>query len=162
MLTEKDILEKDFKIDTRGYRPQEVDKFLDVQFHGSQEAVKEIDNIINVSDGIMIARGDLGLQIPMERIPGIQKNIINKCHESGKVCIVATELMSSMLNEIIPTRAEVSDIANAVLDGADAVTLSSETEYGKYPIESVNIMSKIIISAEQDLNNRTYFHPQSI
>ena len=119
----------------------------------TEEAVKEIDNIINVSDGIMIARGDLGLQIPMERIPGIQKNIINKCHESGKVCIVATELMSSMLNEIIPTRAEVSDIANAVLDGADAVTLSSETEYGKYPVESVNIMSKIIISAEQDLNN---------
>ena len=119
----------------------------------TEEAVKEIDNIINVSDGIMIARGDLGLQIPMERIPGIQKNIINKCHETGKVCIVATELMSSMLNEIIPTRAEVSDIANAVLDGADAVTLSYETEYGKYPVESVNIMSKIIISAEQDLNN---------
>ena len=115
-------------------------------------AVDDIDNIIKVSDGIMIARGDLGAQIPLERIPGIQKKIISKCHSKGIISIVATELLSNMTNLERPTRAEVSDIANAVLDGTDAVMLSGETTVGRYPVEALNMMEKIIKAAERDID----------
>ncbi|MDD4608396.1 MAG: pyruvate kinase, partial [Bacilli bacterium] len=115
-------------------------------------AVQEIDEIINMCEGVMIARGDLGVEIPMERIPGIQKKIINKCLMTGKISIVATELMASMEHQIRPTRAEVSDVANAVLDGADSVMLSGETTIGKYPVESLAMMEKIISSAEIDID----------
>ena len=115
-------------------------------------AVADIDNIIKVSDGIMIARGDLGAEIPLERIPGIQKKIISKCHSRGIISIVATELLSNMTNLDRPTRAEVSDIANAVLDGTDAVMLSGETTVGKYPVEALNMMEKIIKAAERDID----------
>ena len=118
----------------------------------NEEAIENLDEIIKSSDGIMVARGDLSVELPMERIPGIQKQIINKCHMHGKVSIVATEMMSSMELVNRPTKAEVSDIANAVLDGADAVMLSGETTIGKYPIETVEIMEKIIKSAEKDLD----------
>lgn len=117
----------------------------------SEEAIENIDEIIRVSDGIMVARGDLGVAIPLERIPGVQKKIIHKCHEAGIVSIVATELLSSMERMSRPTRAEVSDVANAVLDGADAVMLSGETTIGKFPIETLNMMEKIINSAEKDV-----------
>ncbi len=118
----------------------------------TEEGVNNIDAIIQVSDGVMVARGDLGVAISLERIPGIQKKIINKCHSAGIVSIVATELLSSMEHSARPTRAEVSDVANAVLDGADAVMLSGETTVGKYPIETLKMMEKIINSAELDVD----------
>lgn len=118
----------------------------------AQQALDEIDEIIRVSDGVMIARGDLGVSIPMERIPGIQKSIISKCHIAGKISIVATEMLSSMENSMRPTRAEVSDVANAVLDGVDAVMLSGETTIGIYPVETLGMMEKIIVSAEEDIS----------
>lgn len=118
----------------------------------NQRSVDEIDEIIKVSDGIMVARGDLGVEIPMERIPMIQKSIINKCHNSGKISIVATELLSSMENEMRPTRAEVSDIANAVIDGVDAVMLSGETTVGRYPVIALETMERIIKSAEDNIS----------
>lgn len=117
----------------------------------NSRALDEIDEIIKMSEGVMVARGDLGVELPLERVPGIQKNIINKCHLAGKISIVATEMLSSMENVVRPTRAEVSDVANAVLDGADAVMLSGETTIGKYPVETLETMEKIIKSAEQDI-----------
>jgi pyruvate kinase len=118
----------------------------------SEDGINNLDEIIRVSDGIMVARGDLGVDIPLERVPGVQKKIIQKCHAAGIVSIVATELLSSMETASRPTRAEVSDVANAVLDGADAVMLSGETTIGKFPIETLNMMEKIINSAEKDIN----------
>ena len=118
----------------------------------SEEALDNLDEIIRVSDGVMVARGDLGVAIPLERIPGVQKKIIHKCHEAGIISIVATELLSSMERTVRPTRAEVSDVANAVLDGADAVMLSAETTIGRFPIETLNMMEKIINSAEKDVD----------
>ncbi len=117
----------------------------------NEDAVLNMDDIIHVSDGIMIARGSLGLEIPMERVPGVQKKIINKCHDAGIISIVATDLLSSMENHLRPTRAEVSDVANAVLDGTDAVLLSGETMIGAFPVETVDMLRKIINSAEQDI-----------
>ena len=118
----------------------------------NEHAVEDLDEIIKTSDAIMVARGDLGVELPMERVPRIQKMIINKCHLMGKVSIVATEMMSSMENMVRPTRAEVSDVANAVLDGVDAVMLSGETTVGKYPIQTVELMNKIIEESESDQN----------
>lgn len=117
----------------------------------TEEAVDEIDEIIRVSDGIIIARGDLGISLPVERIPGIQKMIIHKCHNEGKVSLVATEFLASMESSSHPTRAEVSDIANAVLDGVDSVILCGETTIGKYPIEALTMMEKIIETSEEDV-----------
>ena len=118
----------------------------------NERAVDAIDEIIDNSEGVMIARGDLGVEMPFERIPGIQRAIIHKCHHAGKVSIVATEMMASMENAARPTRAEVSDVASAVSDGVDAVMLSGETTVGKYPAETVEIMGKIIETAEEDVN----------
>ena len=117
-----------------------------------QSAIDEIDDIIRVSDGIMLTRGDLGVDIPIERIPGIQKMVINKCHYSNKISIVATGILTSMEDSLIPTRAEVSDIANAVLDGVDAIMLSLETMKGHYPIEALNVMKKVIMATELDID----------
>ncbi len=117
-----------------------------------ESAVNEIDDIIRVSDGVMITRGDLGVSIPVERIPGIQKMVINKCHFSNKISIVATEVMASMHDSLIPTRAEVSDVANAVLDGVDAIVLSLETMDGHHPIEAFEMMKKIIVTTENDID----------
>lgn len=112
------------------------------------EAVKDIKNIIDVSDGIMIARGDLGVEMNVEKVPIIQKDIVRQCIEGGKVVLVATQMLESMVENAQPTRAEVSDVANAVIDHADALMLSGETAYGKHPIESVAIMSEIITNTE--------------
>ena len=106
-------------------------------------AINNIDKIIEVSDGIMIARGDLGVEIPLEQLPIIQKQIISKCREKKVFCIVATEMLASMTKNARPTRAEVSDVANAILDGANAIMLSGETTIGKFPIEAVSYMNKI-------------------
>jgi pyruvate kinase len=124
----------------------------------NEDGIANLDEIIRVSDGIMVARGDLGVDIPLERVPGVQKKIVNKCHEAGIVSIVATEMLSSMETATRPTRAEVSDVANAVLDGADAVMLSGETTIGKFPIETLNMMEKIINSAEKDIDYIDFIH----
>ncbi len=113
------------------------------------EAIEEIDNIIDFADGIMVARGDLGVELPMERVPLLQKMIVQKCIQIGKPVIIATQMMESMINSNTPTRAEVNDVANAVMDGADAVMLSAETSVGKFPIKVVEIMRKIITEVEE-------------
>ena len=115
-------------------------------------ALKNIDEIIECSDGIMVARGDLGVEIPCEEIPFVQKELVKKCREYGKNCIVATEMMASMYTSPRPTRAEVTDIANAVLDGCDAVMLSGETTVGKYPIDAVSYMTRICENIEEHLD----------
>ena len=116
-------------------------------------AVKNIDSIIEASDGVMIARGDLGVELPTEKVPVIQKNIINRCRKYGKPVVVATQMLESMISNHTPTRAEASDVANAIYDGTDAVMLSAESAMGKYPIESVKLMNRIIESVENDKNN---------
>ncbi|MFK8038426.1 MAG: pyruvate kinase [Crocinitomicaceae bacterium] len=113
------------------------------------EAVKDIDDIVKVTDAVMVARGDLGVEVPMETVPTIQKMIIRKCREYAKPTIVATQMMESMISNITPTRAEVNDVANAVLDGADAVMLSGETSVGKFPIEVIQAMCKIVTEVEK-------------
>ena len=118
----------------------------------NDQAVENIDDILKMSDGIMIARGDLGVEIPLERVPGIQKMIISKCQIANKISIVATEMITSMENSLTPTRAEVSDIANAVMDSCDAVMLSNETTIGKYPVETLQMMEKIVHEAELQID----------
>ena len=118
----------------------------------SQNGIDHIDEIIQESDGIMIARGDLGVEVPMEELPILQKDLIKKCRENGKFAIVATEMLASMYENPRPTRAEVSDIANAVIDGTDCVMLSGETTVGSYPIESVDYMARICEYVESTID----------
>lgn len=118
------------------------------------EAVEKIDKIIKQTNGIMVARGDLGIEMPMEKLPVIQKMIIKKCLQWARPVIVATQMMDSMITSPTPTRAEVSDVANAVLDGADAVMLSGETSVGKHPVKVVEAMNRIIEEAEQHYDIR--------
>ena len=123
------------------------------------EALKEIDNIIDLADGIMVARGDLGVELPMEQVPMIQKMLVEKCINASTPVIIATQMMESMIENFSPTRAEVNDVANAVMDGADAVMLSAETSVGKYPIEVIERMHKIVSRVEQE--ERIYFREHS-
>ena len=113
------------------------------------QAVDNIDKIINVSDGIMVARGDLGIEISTEKVPIVQKTIIRKANVKRKVVIVATQMLESMIENPIPTRAETSDVANAILDGTDAIMLSGETAAGAYPVEAVQMMKKIADTVEE-------------
>lgn len=114
------------------------------------EAMENLDAILGVVDGVMVARGDLGVELPPERVPVLQKLIIRKASARGKLVITATQMLESMIQNPLPTRAEASDVANAVFDGTDAVMLSAETASGQYPVETVEIMTRIIVDAESN------------
>lgn len=127
----------------------------------TQDAIKNIDEIIEQADGIMLARGDLAVEIPPEDVPALQKSIIRKCNTVGKPVIVATQMLESMIQTPVPTRAEVSDVANSILDGADAVMLSAETAMGDYPVETVKMMSDIAKKTEEDYPHSKLFENMS-
>jgi len=122
----------------------------------NREGIKNIDEIIEVSDGIMIARGDMGVSLPIYEIPVIQKMIIKKCNSAGKFVITATQMIESMTENLRPTRAEVTDVANAIIDGTDFVMLSAESAIGKYPVETVVMMNNIIKFTEKYLKRRNH------
>ncbi len=122
----------------------------------SQDGVENIDDIISGGDGIMVARGDLGVEVPAEDVPVIQKSIIEKCNKKGKVVITATQMLESMQSNPRPTRAEVSDVFNAIMDGTDAVMLSGESAAGEYPVESVKMQATIAKKAEKVFDYETY------
>jgi pyruvate kinase len=138
----RDIIELKHRISTRGAKAKVIAKIE------KPEALDNIDDIIKESDGLMVARGDLGVEIPYQNVPLIQKMLISKCVRKAKPVIVATQMMESMITNMTPSRAEVNDVANAVLDGTDAVMLSGETSVGKYPVEVIRTMSNIIKEME--------------
>lgn len=134
-------------------------KFVD--YHGARdlriiakieniEGVNNFDEILRHADGIMVARGDMGVELSFERLPGLQKRFIKKCYQSGKMVITATQMLESMISHANPTRAEITDVANAVFDGTSAVMLSGETAMGKYPALAVEVMGRIVTQAEND------------
>ena len=170
-LTEKDFSDIDFMLNYRVdfialsfvRRPEDIHRLRSyLKDKGSyksiiakiekQEAVDNFSEIHNAADGIMIARGDLGVELPPEEVPVIQKQLITECNKKGKMVITATQMLESMINHPIPTRAETSDVANAVWDGTDVVMLSGETSVGKYPLETVKMMNKILIETEEHMD----------
>jgi len=122
------------------------------------QAVKRIHDIIKVTDAIMVARGDLGVEVPLEDVPGIQLDIIHACRKAGKPVIVATQMLESMISAPVPTRAEVSDVANAIFQGADTIMLSAESAAGQYPVEAVATMNKIACKVEREANYPRLIH----
>lgn len=142
-------------------------KFVD--YHGARdlriiakieniEGVNNFDEILRYADGIMVARGDMGVELSFERLPGLQKRFIKKCYQSGKMVITATQMLESMISHANPTRAEITDVANAVFDGTSAVMLSGETAMGKYPALAVEVMGRIVTQAENDADGRLRRH----
>lgn len=132
---------------------EKVNKAFIISKIESKQGVENFEEILEVSDGVMVARGDLGEAVSLEKVPCLQKRFTQRTLEKGKFLIAATEMLLSMTEDTTPTRAEVSDVANAVFDGASAVMLSEETAIGKYPVESVRYMRKIIKEAEECLNS---------
>jgi len=120
------------------------------------QAVEDIDAIIEAADGLMVARGDLAIEIPAEQVPLVQKALIKKCNAAGKPVITATQMLESMIRNPVPTRAEVSDIANAIIDGTDAIMLSEETTLGDFPVEAVEMMSKIAANVEKSIYTKDF------
>lgn len=139
----KDIIEIKNVLNKRLSSPQMISKIE------NWDGIDNIDEIIDVSDGVMVARGDMGASVPIYEVPIIQKKIIKKCNQKKKFVITATQMLESMTENIRPTRAEVTDVANAILDGTDYVMLSAESASGKYPVESVKMMESIIKFTEQ-------------
>ncbi|MHA1165723.1 MAG: pyruvate kinase [Alphaproteobacteria bacterium] len=123
-------------------------------------AMEHLDAILELSDALMVARGDLGVEMPLEQVPGLQKRITRACRNAGKPVVIATQMLESMILAPVPTRAEVSDVATAVFDGADAIMLSAESAAGEYPAEAVETMDKIAIEVEQDSNYETIVRAQ--
>ncbi len=123
------------------------------------EGWDNIESILHVTDGVMVARGDLGVEISLERVPRIQKSIIRRARRTGRFVITATQMLESMTEHPVPTRAEVSDVANAIYDGTDAVMLSAETSVGKYPVEAVRFMARIATESEASIRSRGYQDP---
>ena len=146
----QDIVELRERIEAEGKHTRIIAKIE------KPEALEDLDGILEETDAVMIARGDLGVEIPKQEVPLVQKDIIQRCMHMGKPVIVATQMMESMIGASVPTRAEVNDVANAVLDGADAVMLSAETSVGAYPVEAVTAMTDIIESMEGQ--DRMYYH----
>jgi pyruvate kinase len=124
-------------------------------------AITDLPGIIEHSDGLMIARGDLGVEMPLEQVPGLQKRILRSAREAGKPVVVATQMLESMIEAPVPTRAEVSDVATAVFEGADAIMLSAESAVGEYPIRAVETMDKVSIEVEQDRRYNDIIRAQS-
>ena len=146
----QDIVELRERIEAEGKHTRIIAKIE------KPEALADLDGILEETDAVMIARGDLGVEIPKQEVPLVQKDIIRRCMHMGKPVIVATQMMEAMIEASVPTRAEVNDVANAVLDGADAVMLSAETSVGAYPVEAVTAMTDIIESMEGQ--DRMYYH----
>ena len=126
-----------------------------------KEAVRNLQGILDESDGAMVARGDLGIEVPIETVPAIQKEIIRRCNSAGKPVIVATQMLLSMVNSPVPSRAEVTDVSTAILDGTDAVMLSEETTVGKYPVEAVKMLDRIARSTERTLQSYSPTHAET-
>lgn len=150
--TENDVLElKKFLEDHGGKNIKIISKIENMQ------GILNLDAIIKQSDGVMVARGDMGVEVPFEELPVIQKDIIKKCYRAGKHVITATQMLESMTKSPRPTRAEVSDVANAIYDGTTVIMLSGETAMGDYPIESVKAMAAIAETTEENINYKKRF-----